>query len=625
MDNKQLSELYDSILDGGVTKVLEPDVPKFGVIETWNRKRQANKLLKSIGEEFLEARKRVEEAQQTGTVVNEAFELMHYYDNAKGIKEKTDVTFELLRRFAHHCEPAAAIIETRVQQVAPFAAPTQVKRGRSENAGFRIRMTDKDEPATSEDKKNMSSIQQFIIETGFTDPPVDERPINWQPGFESFIKQIVRDTLTLDWVAVRKWASAKNPKKYPIVSFAAVDAGMIRKSKRKLLAVVNHERRTADYDKERENTDKEIQYLKVNNTTYGGTVIEEYTSDEMFTAIRNLRTDENANGYGYSELERGMSAITIWLYSRENNDSRFKKDTLPRGFLAVVGEIDQQQLMSFQLQWRQLLQGLQSRWSVPILKMPTGQGAGVEWKGIDNSPREMEYHQFMFMVALWLHALYSIHPEETGFEALSPFRPPLSQGSPENKLKYSQEKGLSPLLRWIANIVNREIIWKLYPDRRYCLEFVGLGDYDEMQDTQTRLLRLQAGLSTPRMEWAELDLQLPDLMVDNVVWDLPMPLATGLQYIMQQEQLITQQEQIKQQMMESQIQQAEQLLQLQQNINGEESPEQSGTNGNQPQQGGGDEVSSEPSGGASQNEIAEGPTPEFQPQSSDATSIEQPF
>jgi len=204
------------------------------------------------------------------------------------------------------------------------------------------------------------------------------------------------------------------------------------------------------------------------------------------------------------------------------------------------------------------MEGVGKRWAIPVLKGingANGNAASALWTPMDMSSRDMEYTHFMFMLALWLHAIYQIHPDETGYQALSPFKPPLSQGSPEAKLKYSQDTGLGPILRSVQTFLNNEILWKNWPDRRYSFEFAGVGEFDAMIDAQVRMARLQAGLSTPRLEWAELDQPFPSLLKDHPVIDLPMPIPMGLQFLQGMEQMQLQLEAQKMQMMQMAVQQ----------------------------------------------------------------------
>jgi hypothetical protein len=483
--------------------------------------------------------RRVEAALQ-GAKVSEGLGFLGYYDSGPGVVEPTGTTFDRLRRFAESCGVTTAIINRRVDQVSAFSDTPEYRFGHPRTPGFRVCMTIPEQEASEADTARMRELEQFVRETGFCSPPEEECPRSYQPGFDGFLKQFVRDSLTLDQVAVRTWASKTAPERYPVVSFACIDGGLVRRSREEPAGLKNGVAQVKPYPTQRTNAGGvPIRYVKL--ATSGGVIEDEFTSDELSVAVRNMRTDQQSRGYGYSEVEQAIDDITVWLYCREYNASRFRKDSLPRGLLMLLGKVDNRQLEHFKLQWRQMMQGVSNRWAIPMLTAEPQQGSSVVWTPFDLSSRDMEYHQFTFAVALVMHAKFRIHPEETGFESLSPFRPPLSQASPESKLKYSQDSGLTPLLRFVASFINRRLIWRLYPDRRYSFEFVGLGEWDASADVSVWNQMLQGGLTTPRYVWRVLDQPIPEALKEHPAWDLPLPWAQGVQMLQQMEQYEQQQ------------------------------------------------------------------------------------
>lgn len=483
--------------------------------------------------------RRVEAALQ-GTKVNDTFSFLGVYDAQPGVREPTGTTFDRLRKFAEACGVTAAIINRRVAQVSAFCDTPEYRFGHPRTPGFRVRMVKGSAEASEKDRVRMFELEQFVRETGFCAPPDEECPDSYQPGFDGFLKQFVRDSLTLDQVAVRTWASEQDATRYPVVSFACIDAGLVRRTRGERDELRNGVAREKPYEGDRRNTHgAPVRFVKL--SSHGLLPEDEFTSDELSVAARNMRTDEAANGYGYSEVEQAIDDITVWLYCRQYNASRFRNDSLPRGMLMLLGKVDDRQLEHFKLQWRQMLQGVSNRWAVPILKAEPQNGSSLVWTPFDMSSRDMEYHQFTFAVALIMHAKFGIHPEETGFESLSPFRPPLSQASPESKLKYSQDSGLAPLLHFVQSFINRRIIWRLHPDRRYMFEFVGMGEWDAQADVALWGQMLQSGLTTPRNVWALLDQPIPEALADHPAWDLPLPWAQGVQMLQQMEQYEQQQ------------------------------------------------------------------------------------
>ena len=525
---------------------------KYALFENPYRMAELSRLRKSVESEYLVARRKASQAEAQGSVVNPSMMMMGAYNDTTGVLEPTRASFERLRNLCEASAPLACIISKRVEQVAAFSSRQHSHIGRSSEAGFHVRLSNPREEATPEDKRQIDILEQMIEEAGFCAPPDEEMPLGWQPGFDFFLRQGTRDLLTIDWVAVRRWESAKDPQKYPVVSFACVDAGQIRRLRREYVDVVNGLLVSQEGPHERENTKQEIVLVKVDKDS--GFKLEEYSAKELVVGSRRPRTAENIFGYGYSEAEEVMDVATCWVAGLRHNALRFTNDSLPRGFFTILGHQSDSQIASFAQNWKEMLQGVGKSWKAPIFRAPAQQGAAINWTPIDLSPRDMEYSQFLFTLGLIAHCAYHIHPEETGYAASSPFKAGLSESSPQANLEYSSDTGLRPLLGWWQNFMNRHFIWHMFPSRRYKMEFTGLGDWDDMADAQMAQVRLGAGLTTPRMEWASRDIQMPRTVLDHPASDLPMPWAQGYQLLEGQKQAEQQQNMAQQQQQAAQEQ-----------------------------------------------------------------------
>ena len=518
-----------------------PTAPRLGWLSRLRYDVENYGMQKGVQTAYLKAQQRAYEAALQGTVIAPALDAWGAYDSPGGVREPTGQTFSLLRSFAHRCEPVAAIHNKRIEQMAAFCRPAESRWGRQMSPGFRLRMTRRGSSPTAADKAEMETLTQFFAEGGFCAPPAEERPEGWQPGFEPFMRASARDLLTLDWIGVRTWKSAKDPKKYPVVAFAAVDAALIRNKRRVVETLAGGVPRYVPQDNERQNlppaTKRETQITHVlMDSDQGGREVEEYTDEDLFTAFMRPRTDKNANGYGYSVLEQLITAMTVWCAARDMNALRFDRDSAPRGILTIFGNMNPQQFNKFVLDWKSMMTGIKNRHTIPLLQGNPVVGSSVKYDPLDPTPRDMEYSQFTFAVGLWCHCLYGIHPDETGFSASSPFRPPLSEASPEDNLKYSQDTGLSPLLRFYENLLNRHILWRMYPGREYTFEFCGLGDYNALDDINTKMAALNAGIITPEMVWAEWDVDIKDPWKSHPAASFPMPFAQGVQLLMTMQQ-----------------------------------------------------------------------------------------
>lgn len=586
---------------------LVPNTPKLNLFERFQRRRDVGRILKSIGEHTLiSAKEESIRAAEQGAVVSQGMEAYGGYQGVHGVSETTGVTFNRLRQYAAHCEPIAAIIGTLVRRAGQYMQAPKMARGYVKEPGIHVRMRIPAQIPTTEDKVEMVRLQNFLLDCGVCDPPENEKPLNWQPGLRAFAEAFFRDSLTMDGAAMRRWTSVERGKdgkpKCAIASFCAIDSARIRKPARIVKEVRKGRRIFEPFLNERVNKKGDlIKFLEVSDGDSGGDIITEYTAAEVAYWVRNPRTDTEANGYGNSEVERCLDAISIWCAARQYNADRFRFDSLPRGILSIFGNMGDQQFQSFQLNWQQAMSGEGKRWFNPLIKANSADKSAVQWQPIDLSPRDMEYHQFMFTVALWCHAIFGIHPEETGFDAASPFRAALNEASPETKLEHGQDTCFAPLLKGFQDFLNREILWKIRPDRRYVVEFVGLGQGDEAADTELRAALLGAGLSTPRLMWAELDTPIPEELEDDPAMDMPGVWSANRQLLMQERSMEMQQKQqdaAAQQQQDAQKQQmAMGKMQQMQQMNQQEGEGEEAAGGGAPPDGGAPPGMGAPPGG----------------------------
>lgn len=536
---------------------------RWNPLQQWMRKREIDSALSKAITSYNQEREQESAAHQAAMVSTplRAFGAGYSYS---GISEKQGYSFNKLRYWGDVCSPCSAIINRRIQHVTAFSEPVIRTMGFVEKPGFLIRLTDRDAEATDQDVKAVASLQQFIMELGTAPPPLEERPESYVPSFFHFLSQWTRDSLTMDWTAVRFWKPASDGNQVmsrfrsPIAAFSCVDAALIRPVSRIAEGVKNGVPVIREYESERPSVKgKDIRFVRIQNDA-SLRAEEQYREDELVAYARNTRTDERLHGMGIGELEQSFSAIEGWLFGLDYNLGRFRKDSLPRGFLQLVGKVNDQQLQSFRLEWMQLMMGNSKRWTIPMI---AGEELDAKWTAIDLSSRDMEYHQLMFLLAVILHANFGIHPEETGYEALTTLRPPLSESSPEATLRYSQDSGLTPLLKHIESFINTNIVWKIYPDRRYTFEFVGLGESVRSDQIENWAAELEAGLNFPINIYRQRDIPITDQMKDHPALYLPMPLPKGMEYVDNLQQQAMQAQMEQQQMQASQMQAVQQSRQ----------------------------------------------------------------
>ena len=355
------------------------------------------------------------------------------------------MSFSLLKRMA--ASPIiSAIIRTRVNQIAIFCTPFNgpVRRG-STPLGYRIKIKNKHEKKyTKTDERILKETIEFFNNMGTLPQRYSEQHPK-RDGFETFTRKIIRDSLTYDQGCAEKVKSRSGG----VSEIWAVDASTIRiaalKSKNAFVQVVQ------------------------------GMPKAEYMSDEMIFWIRNPRTDIEAMGYGYSEMEDLVATITAQLFADQYNRKMFSQGTTAKGLLNLKGDVNPDDLNDFRAQWKQMTSGMNNVWRTPVLNAKEG----AEFVSMGGTNREMEFSKWIEYLVKVASAVFQIDPAEINFDIAkgSSGQKPMFESSQEARMKQSKDKGLRPLLKQYQTMLNEEIISVFNENLE--LEFIGLDDSTE--------------------------------------------------------------------------------------------------------------------------------------------------
>ena len=376
-----------------------------------------------------------------------------------GTRQKpTSISYNTLRRMAQ--VPAiSAIVNTRLNQVARFA-----RRPRFEgDMGFKVMLKDSEAKMNPKQKKMAFEIEEFFLKTGAI--PNAKRKDN----MDSFLRKIVRDTLTLD---VMCWENVPNIKG-GLAELWAVDGATIE------LVAGNPMGEGAvlpvyEPITKRGQTDAgAISYVqKINGQTTA-----EYTEDELTFAIRNPRTDVMLVDFGMSEMETLIEIITGIMNGVRYNTSYFNSSSLPQGVLEIVGKYKDEHLEAFKRHWKTLTSGASGKWAVPVMGLQEGQG--FKFTPFKTSNRDMEFNQFLEFLFNVACAVYQIDPNEVGFKSWTSNTGMSQSDNTEVKIDSSKDKGFIPLMQFVANTFNAQVIDRMNSD--YALVWVGIDEQDEAQ------------------------------------------------------------------------------------------------------------------------------------------------
>lgn len=462
---------------------------------------------------------------------------------AMGYKDrKYSLTYDVLKRIPHQLAVVGSIIGVRCNQVASFSVPFRA----SKSVGFVIKHKDPSHLTTKSEQRFIKDLETYIYQCGHKDP----NPHNnvKRDDFETFLKKIVRDTLMYDQAT---FEIVPDRRGVPY-EFMAVDASTIRiaasnsvygpnetyqdrspaYSGRVLSAMANKERgpfrSLKMYDR---NSHKKPAFVQ----TINGQIENVYEEGELAFGVRNPRTDIYIQGYGYGELEQLVTIVTAHLYAEEYNRRFFMQGSAPKGILNFKGDtMTPDMLEGFKRQWRASLEGVENSWKTPILQSEQG----IDWIDLHPSNREMEYNAWIEYLIKVTCAVYLIDPAELNFDLHGGVQQtPLFESSQEWKLKASRDRGLKPLLRFIAKMINEHIVSKI--DDHFVFDFVGL---DELTEQEKHTLRTEQVASYLTLNEVRRSDDLPDLEYG----DMPMN-PTYLQAMQIKLQMEQQEQQMEQQ------------------------------------------------------------------------------
>lgn len=425
-----------------------------------------------------------------------------------GYKDRRfSLTYDTLKRIAGQLSIISAIINTRCSQVATFAQPYRWTK----SLGFVVKHKDPDHTTTPAEVAFIKELEDFVMRCG----KAERNPYSniQRDDFETFLRKITRDTLQYDQVSFEIVPDRLN---IPF-EFLAVDASTIRIAADDRYVGVNasyHDRsgfipsmpaRFANLYQGREygvpssGGKAPISYVQIIN----GQIENVYSSDELAFGVRNPRSDIYIQGYGYGELEQLITVVTAHLFTEEYNRRFFSHGTQAKGILNLKGDnFTPEQLEGFRRQWAAQASGVENSWKTPIL-----QTEGLEWVDLAKSNSEMEFGKWLDYLIKLSCAVFLIDPSELNFDMHGgQQQTPLFESSQEWKIKASRDRGLKPLLRFIAKLINRNIIDKI--DDHFAFEFVGL---DELSETEKHQMLVEQISSYKTLNEGRVSIGLPPL------------------------------------------------------------------------------------------------------------------
>lgn len=371
-----------------------------------------------------------------------------------------------------------AVINTRIEQVQNFLKYSND----DQKPGYKIRY--KQSPTSlgddaskqelsKEDMKKVEYIVKFLEEGG------ENEKWDCEDNFQEFTRKVLNDSLRLDQLCFEV-VRARN---LSLKKFRAVDGALIRQLD------TNDPRHTQMFEQFRWHG-----YLPRYAMVWDGQIIRHPVTDEYVAfypwelgyGIRNKSSNVLRNGYGCSELETLLEIVTWVLWGMQYNGNFFKQGSQPKGFINVKnGNIDQGTLNEFRQDWKQTMSTVYNSHKIPVI-----QGIDLEWIDLQQTNRDMEFTEWIKFLMVLVCSVYRMDPSELGFQFQDTARV-FGQDGQKERLDHSKQKGLTPLLIFYQNILNKYIISEI--DERLEFVFTGIEIEDEAVQVDLDVKKIQNG------------------------------------------------------------------------------------------------------------------------------------
>lgn len=408
----------------------------------------------------------------------------------------------------------SSIILNRVDTIVRFSRP-QLKKF---DMGFRVVKRDHEEDYTKAERSEIENIQAFIYNCG----RLDNTPDSDKMLFGEFLKMTVRDALTFGNIAVEKVLTRRGAlhrfRPVPAEDVFHINENAPKKQIEAEIQSVKHISEPKSDNDPRTGykvNERPLDYYKYVQTSYNNRPLAVFGDEDMIFKLFNPQNFADGNGYCYSPLELAVMNLTHHMNTEQYNSNFFTHGQAAKGVLHLKGTVTQTQMTAFRRQFYNLINGAQNAWRTPII-------AGlddVQWVPMAGGSKEMEYIEYNNHLMRSICSQFQIDPAELGLDHLAGSGKSSGQDGNQAKIEFSREKGLYPILMFIEDFVNCDILPAIDKEyaKKYRFQFEGYTD----ETPQTEVALLQAEM-TVNKTMNDLLVAARKEKIKHPVGDLPM-------------------------------------------------------------------------------------------------------
>lgn len=323
------------------------------------------------------------------------------------------------------------------------------------------------------------NVEQFVLNCGKTkDRPFESKRWN----FDTLLRAIVRDSYTYDQLGIERVPDQANrihhvvPVDGSTIRYASPELGKYKSFPLQSSYDILYPEKELDALKEKDALELDPKLLEQNKYKWvqvvRGRIERAFTEDELKVGHRNPTTDIFNNGYPVAELELLVNLVSSHLNTEFYNQAYFSQGFSAKGILHIKAPLNRRKIETIRQQWQHMIKGSRNSFQTPIF-------AGmdeVNWIPLTQNHTDIEFQGWLQYLIKMICAIYQIDPQEIGIgmKEEGSKGSGLSGDNTQEKIDLSRDKGLYPLLRFLENFINCNIIDDVDPD--FYLEFVGLRD-----------------------------------------------------------------------------------------------------------------------------------------------------
>ncbi|EKR71825.1 phage portal-like protein [Leptospira noguchii str. 2006001870] len=342
-----------------------------------------------------------------------------------------------LRNASYGTSLISAIHTIRIDELSKFAKLNK-------NKGLWFRTENEDDEITDEIQEKIKKCSQYFDKMG----DLVEGWIN-RDHFSSVFEMMIRDTLTFDSISFYLVYNSLGK----LVEIKYVDpATIFRVEKNKGYM-----------------GDKSISFVQIIDDR----VVEVFNENEILLLHKNHISDVSMRGFGFSPLEACILDLIGVIRSLKFNRDTFTRQH-PPGFMSFVGDATQEVIDSIQLQYREMISGIDDSHTIPILGTSAGE---IKWTPL-NIPNDMVFKELMQWCVSFVIMSHGMDQSELGLRLTGSSL--FGESNQVEKSKFSLNRSCFALLTYFEMSFNK--IRQLREDfSGIVCEFVGTDPEDEKE------------------------------------------------------------------------------------------------------------------------------------------------